>query len=108
MLQLIKRALDYMRDADTPDFADRHDKIAGGNRVLVHLSRIGEARETDLSDVSSRKTIFDERANRVAITQSLIGVTHIEMRVESDEPDLLQRTLEPQHRGSSDGVVSAD
>ena len=47
-------------------------------------------------------------AHRIAVAQALGRVAHVEMGVERDQPDLVQRHAEPVHAGPGHRIVAAD
>ncbi len=74
----------------------------------MHLPAVGEARETDLSDIGAGKPIFDQGANRIAVAQSLVRVAHVEMGVERDQPDAGKRQPKSEHARTGHGIIAAD
>ena len=56
----------------------------------------------------ARQPVLDQRAHRIAVAQALVEVAHVEMGVERDQPDLVERHAEPEHAGPGHRIVAAD
>ena len=52
--------------------------------------------------------MLDQRAHRIAVAQSLVRVAHVEMGIERDQPDFLQRQSNPEHARPGHRIVAAD
>ena len=74
----------------------------------MHRRAVGERRQPDLRDIPARQAILDQRAHRIAVRQPACGLTHVEMGIERDQPDRVERHPEtmdarPRHR-----IIAAD
>jgi hypothetical protein len=65
--QMIDGPVHCGADPVPPNRFHGDDEIAGGERIVVHPARIGEAGEADLGDVLARKSILHQRPHRIAV-----------------------------------------
>ena len=83
-------------------------RLPAVDRILVHRLAVGEAGEPDLGDVRAGQPVVEQRAHRIAVAQTLVGVAHVEMRVERDQADLVERPPSAEHRRPRHRIVAAD
>lgn len=107
MRHMLHRLLDRFFDGTPADLLGAHDEVASLERIAVHLCRVGEASEADLGNVLAGKSVLHQRSNRVAVAEAVLKLAHVEMRVEGDKSNFVERNPERKNRWTGDGVVSA-
>src|SRR3546814_20832938 len=58
------------------------------------LGRIGIGCQTDLADVAAGEAVFEQAADGIAVQRTLVRLAQVEMGIERDEPDSVQRNAE--------------
>ena len=74
----------------------------------MHDLAVGEARQPHLRDVRTGEPVRDQSPDGVAVAKALMEVAHVEMGVERDQSDSLQRQAQPEHSRSRHGIVATD
>ena len=105
---MVKRSVNRCADAFSPDVTHSDDEVSRRKRILVHRLRICEAREADLGDIGSGQPVLEKRSNRIAIAKTLNELSHVKVRIESDEANIFKLGAERQHARSGDRIVSAE
>ncbi len=108
MRDMGQRAANRRLDSTGPDLADADDEMTAIDRIAMHRRAIGERGQPDLGDVPARQAILAQRADRIAVAQPGAGVAKVEMRVERDQPDLVERQVKRVDPGPGDRIVAAD
>jgi hypothetical protein len=108
MRDMVERPINRVSNAVAANVAYGYHEIASLNRILVHRPAVGEARKSDLGDVRAGEPVFKKGTNRIAVSESLSEVTHIEMRIKSDEADIVQLRVEGENRRPRYRIIAAD
>src|SRR3546814_1612292 len=88
------RVLQHRHAAARLAVGDGEDADSGAPRVAVHLGRIGIGCQTDLADVAAGEAVFEQAADGIAVQRTLVRLAQVEMGIERDEPDSVQRNAE--------------
>lgn len=112
MVQAGQRLRDPIRSGLVIDLTESHQEVSGGYGIGMHRLAIGPGRKSDLRDVAPRHPILEQRPNRIAVAQSIRRVAHVQMGIEGNQSDLVDRNPkrlgEAMDAGAGDGIVATD
>ena len=69
---------------------------------------LANGRQADLADVAAGQPVLEQGPDRIAVEQPLVGLAQVEMGVERDQADPLERKAEAMDGGPRHRIVAAD
>ena len=64
--------------------------------------------QADLRDVGARQPVLQEGADGIAVAEALVGVAHVEVGIERDQPDFVEAAAEAEQGRSRHRIIAAD